>query len=68
MDGTVKTNRAPSWEEYESLMERCGLRQVDLAEELWISRQTIYRWKDHGVPLYAVAYLRLKKEYLRMLP
>lgn len=44
----------------QKLLEKAGMRKVDLARALGIQPGTVYRWTDETVPAYAWAYLQLK--------
>lgn len=48
---------------FEDILQRIGMKKVDLAREFGMNLRTIYSWKD-SPPQYVMAYLVLKKEFI----
>lgn len=52
--------------QFMALLEMANLTQSDLAKELGISVVSVSRWNKNGLPQYAIAYLQLKAENIKL--
>lgn len=43
-----------------SCLEQLSMTKAEMARELGVKPNTVYRWKDADVPLYVWAWIRLK--------
>ena len=52
--------------ELNKLLEQANLTRAELARIFQIAPRNISRWNTHGIPQYAIAYLQLKAENIKL--
>ena len=50
----------------DNLLAQTNLTRAELARIFQIAPRNISRWNTHGIPQYAIAYLQLKAEGVRL--